>query len=124
MTAPSTTPATFAACCCASQLAGNSRRRDANAITHSVGATASAMTVSSGERNAMITSDSTNSTTLPSSIGTMLSRLWIMLRSEIERLTICPVCSWSWRAPSSRVSDPNSSVRRSCCTSSESRPPK
>ena len=24
-----------------------------------------------------------------------------MFRSEIERLTICPVCSWSWRAPSS-----------------------
>ena len=59
----------------------------------------------------MITIDSTNSTALPSSIGTMLSRLWIMLRSEIERLTICPVCSWSWRAPSSRVSEPNSSVR-------------
>jgi hypothetical protein len=41
----------------------------------------------------MMEIDSTNSSALPSSIGIMLSRLWTMLRSEIERLTICPVCS-------------------------------
>ena len=41
----------------------------------------------------MMAIDSTNSRPFPSSIGTMLSRLWTMLRSEMERLTICPVCS-------------------------------
>ena len=72
----------------------------------------------------MITIDSTKSRPLPSSIGTWLSRLWTMLRSEMDRLTIWPVCSWSWRAPSSRDSDSNSSVRMSCWTSSESFPPR
>ena len=46
-----------------------------------------------------------------------------MLTSEIDRLTIWPVCSSSCRAPSSRDSAPSISVRRSCCTSRESRPP-
>ena len=68
--------------------------------------------------------DSTNSSALPISMGIMMSRLWIMFRSEMDRLTIWPVCSWSWRAPSSLVSEPNSSVRRSCCTSRDSWPPR
>ncbi len=72
----------------------------------------------------MITSERTNSTALPTSMGTMLSRLWTMFRSEIDRLTIWPVCSWSWRAPSSRDSEPNSSVLRLCWTSRDSRPPR
>ena len=41
----------------------------------------------------MMLIDSTNSRALPSSIGIWLSRLWTMLRSEMERLTICPVCN-------------------------------
>ena len=41
----------------------------------------------------MMASEATNSTALPSSIGIMLSRAWTMDRSEMERLTIWPVCS-------------------------------
>ena len=47
-----------------------------------------------------------------------------MFTSEIDRLTIWPVCSWSCRAPSSLDSAANISVRRSCWTSSDSRPPR
>ena len=53
----------------------------------------------------MMTSESTKSNALPSMIGTMLSKPCAMLMSEIERLTIWPVCSSSCRAPSSRESD-------------------
>ena len=122
VTAPSTTPATAAACCCASQLAGNSLRRDATEMNHSAGPTASAIRVSVGESTAMMASDTTNSTALPSSIGTMLSNACTMDRSEMDRLTTWPVCSSSCRAPSSRDSAWNISVRRSCCTSRDSRP--
>ena len=124
VTAPSTTPATSPAFCCASQLAGNSRRRDAIDSTSRAGPTASEMSASSGDRKNMMTSATTNSSALPTSIGIMLSKAWIMFRSVMDRLTIWPVWSWSCRAPSSRVSDPNSSVRRSCCTSRESWPPR
>ncbi len=54
----------------------------------------------------------------------MASRPWIILTSEMDRLTICPVCSWSWRAPSSLDRAANISVRRSCWTSSDIRPPR
>ena len=72
----------------------------------------------------MMAIDSTKSRALPSSMGTWASRLWTMFRSEMERLTIWPVCSWSWRVPSSRSSDSKSSVRMSCWTSSDSWPPR
>ena len=62
-------------------------------MNHKAGPTARAMRVSSGERNSMMASEATNSTALPSSIGIMLSSAWIMDRSEMERLTIWPVCS-------------------------------
>jgi hypothetical protein len=122
VTAASTTSATAAARCCASQLAGNRVRRDRSEMNHRLGATASATTVSSGESTAMAISEPANSTALPSSIGTMDSRLCTMLMSEIDRLTIWPVCSSSWRVPSRRDSDARISVRRSCCTSRESCP--
>ena len=50
VTAPSTTPATFPACCCASQLAGNSRSRERSAMSHSAGPMASATKVRRGDR--------------------------------------------------------------------------
>ena len=86
--------------------------------------TASAIRVSTGDSTAMMASETTNSTALPISIGTMPSRACTMFRSEIERLTTWPVCSWSCRAPSSRDSDRNMSVRRSCCTSRDTWPPR
>ena len=88
------------------------------------GPTASATRVSSGERKAIAIIEPTNSTTLPISIGTIESRDWIIVRSEIDRLRIWPVCSSSWRVPSSRDRAENSWVRRSCWTSRESCPPR
>jgi hypothetical protein len=122
VTAASTTSATAAARCCASQLAGNRVRRDRSETHHKLGATASATRVSNGDNTAMTISEPANRTTLPISIGTMDSRLCTMVMSEIERLTIWPVCSSSWRVPSRRDSEPRISVRRSCCTSRESWP--
>ena len=122
--ASSTTPATSPDCCCASQLAGNSLRREASAITHSAGATATVTIVSTGESATIMPMVSTNSTMLPSVTGTMDSRPCTMFRSEMARPTSCPVRISSWRAPSSRDSESNSSVRSSCWTSRESRPPR
>ena len=122
--ASSTTPATSPDCCCACQLTGNSLRRDASAIIHSAGATATVTSVSSGESTTMIPMDSTNSARLPSVIGTMDKMDCTMFRSEMDRPTSCPVWISSWRAPSSRDSESKSSVRRSCCTSRESLPPR
>ena len=92
-------------------------------MSHSAGPMASATSVSNGDRNAMIVTDSTNSSALPSSIGSMPSSPWTMFRSEIARLTTWPVRSWSCRAPSSAASAANDSVRMSCWTSSDSLPP-
>ena len=114
VTAASTTSATAAARCCASQLAGNSVRRDLREMNHKDGATASATTVSSGESTAMTIREPANSTALPISIGTMESRPCTMVMSEIERLTIWPVCSSSCRVPSRRDSEASICVRRSC----------
>ena len=122
-TVSSTMAATSPACCCACQLAGNSLRRDRSAITHSAGATASATTVSSGDRNSMMMIETTKSSALPMVIGRNDSSPWIMLMSEIDRLTSWPVWISSCRAPSSRDSAPSISVRRSCCTSRDSLPP-
>ena len=122
--ASSTTPATSPDCCCACQLAGNSLRRDPSAISHSAGATATVTIVSSGESATMMQMDSTNSMRLPSVIGTMDKMDCTMFRSEMDRPTNCPLWISSWRAPSSRDSESKSSVRRSCCTSSASRPPR
>ena len=122
--ASSTTPATSPDCCCACQLAGNSLRRDASAIIHSAGATVTVTSVSTGESTTMMPMDSTNSARLPSVIGTMDRMDCTMFRSEMDRPTSCPVWISSWRAPSSRDSESKSSVRRSCCTSRESLPPR
>ena len=124
VTASSTTAAMPAACCCASQLAGNRVRREAAAMNQRAGPTASATRVSTGERKAIAIIEPTNSTALPISIGTIESRDWIIVRSEMDRLTIWPVCSSSWRVPSSRDRAENSWVRRSCWTSRESCPPR
>ncbi len=91
-------------------------------MNHRDGATASATTVSSGESTAMAISEPANRTALPISIGTMDSRLCTMLMSEIDRLTIWPVCSSSCRVPSRRDSEARICVRRSCWTSRESWP--
>ena len=122
--ASSTTPATSPDCCCASQLAGNSLRRDASAMTSSAGVTATVTSVRTGDRTTMMPRVSTNSTRLPSVTGTMDRMPCTMFRSEMDRPTSCPVRISSWRAPSSRDSAANSSVRRSCWTSRESRPPR
>ncbi len=124
VTAASTTSATAAARCCASQLAGNRVRRDFSEMNHRAGATASATRVSGGDSTAMAIREPANRTALPISIGTMESRLCTMLMSEIERLTIWPVCNSSWRVPSRRDSEARICVRRSCCTSRESCPPR
>ena len=120
----STMPATSPDCCCACQLAGNSRRRDASAISHKAGATATVTRVSTGESTTMMAMETTNSARLPSVIGTMDRMLCTMFRSVIERPTSWPVWISSWRLPSSRDSAANSSVRRSYWTSRESLPPR
>jgi len=122
VTAASTTSATAAARCWASQLAGNRVRRDRSATNHKLGATASATRVSNGESTAMAIREPANRTALPSSIGTMASRPCTSVMSEIDRLTIWPVCNSSWRVPSSRDSEARISVRRSCWTSRDSWP--
>ena len=91
-------------------------------MNHKEGATASATRVSGGESTAMAIREPANRTALPISIGTMDSRPCTMVMSEIERLTIWPVCSSSCRVPSKRDSEARISVRRSCCTSRESWP--
>ncbi len=63
--ASSTSPTTSPDCCCASQLAGNSLRRDASAIIHSAGATATVTIVSTGDRTTMMPRDTANSTMFP-----------------------------------------------------------
>ena len=55
--ASSTMPTTSPDCCCASQLAGNSLRREASAMNHSAGATATVTSVSTGDRITMMTGD-------------------------------------------------------------------
>ncbi len=85
--ASSTMPATSPVCCCACQLAGNSRRREASAIIHSVGATATVTIVSTGDSTTMMPIDKTNSAKLPRVIGTMDRMLCTMFRSEMDRPT-------------------------------------
>ncbi len=121
--ASSTIPATSPTCCCACQLAGNRRLREARAISQSAGTTAAATSVSGGDRKTMMMREKTNRNTLPMDSGIIDSTLWTMFRSEIERPTSCPVWISSCRAPSSLDSEPNSSVRMSCCTSRAILPP-
>ena len=80
--------------------------------------------VSTGESTTMMPRDRMNSAMFPSVIGTRDRMDCTMFRSEMDRPTSCPVWISSWRAPSSRDSASKSSVRRSCCTSRESRPPR
>ena len=89
--ASSTMPATSPDCCCASQLAGNSLRLDASAITHSAGATATVTIVSTGDSTTMMPINTRNSARLPSVIGTMDKMPCTMFRSEMDRPTSCPV---------------------------------
>ena len=122
--ASSTIPATSPTCCCACQLAGNSFLRAAVEISQSAGATATATSESSGDSAIMMTSEKTNSMRLPSVSGIHWIRPCTMLRSEIDRPTSWPVWISSCRVPSSRDSEPNSSVRMACCTSSAILPPR
>ena len=61
----STMPATSPTTCWACQLAGNSFLREAVAMSHSAGATATATSESSGDRMIMMTSEKMNRMTLP-----------------------------------------------------------
>ena len=81
VTSSSTISATSAAACCAAQVAGNSTVRVALVTITTAGTTSSAITVSSGERNSMITSDATNSTTCPAASGTIASSDCTICRS-------------------------------------------
>ncbi len=80
--------------------------------------------VSTGESTTMMPRDKMNSTMFPSVTGTMDIRPCTMFRSVMARPTSCPVRISSCRAPSSRDSASNSSVRMSCWTSRESCPPR
>ncbi len=122
VTAASTCPTSSPDCCWAAQLAGNRSRREARATSHSAGAMASAIRVSSGDSQSIATIEMTNSSALPVSAGMKASRPCTRLTSLIERLTTCPVSSASCAAPSSRCRAVKMSPRRSYCTSSESRP--
>lgn len=122
-TAPSTTPATAAACPWAYQVAGWSRVRLRRAIHHRAGATATTTRVSGSESHPMIARDMRKSRTLPMVIGSMKSRPWMSWRSLVARPTTWPVESSSCRLPSSLVMVANMSVRSSCWTSRASRPP-
>ncbi len=72
----------------------------------------------------MMTSEKMNSSTDPMTSGIHCSRPWTMLMSEMDRPTSCPVWISSCRAPSSRDSAWNRSVRSLCCTSSATLPPR
>ena len=102
VTASSTTPATSAACCWESQLAGNTLVRIRRATMNRRGITATATSVSSGDRITMITRETTSITRFPLMIGRKASRPWRRATSELARETSCPVCSSSWRAKSRR----------------------
>ncbi len=93
-------------------------------ISQSAGATATATSESSGDRLTMMTSEKMNSRTLPMISGIHDSSPCTMLMSEMDRPTSWPVWISSCRAPSSRDSDSNSSVRMACCTSSAVLPPR
>ena len=88
----------------------------------SAGAMSSVTMVRIGDSTAMITSETTNSSALLDRIGRNESSPWTSPMSVIARLTICPVSSASWDAPSRRDRARNTSSRMSYCTSSESRP--
>ena len=64
-------------------------------------------TVSSGDRITMMTAVMTNRSMFAKVMGVMDSRPCTMFRSEMDRPTSCPVRISSWRAPSSRDSEPN-----------------
>ncbi len=91
VTSSSTISATSAADCWAAQVAGNSTVLVALVTTTTAGTTNSAITVSSGERMSMITSDTTNSTTCPADNGTMASSDCTICRSVEARETTWPV---------------------------------
>ena len=116
--------ATSPTICCACQDAGNSFVRERVEMNHRAGATAIATRESSGDREIMMTSEKMNSRTLPMISGIHDSRPCTMLMSEMDRPTSCPVWISSCRAPSSRDSDSNSSVRMACCTSRAVLPPR
>ena len=86
----------------------------ASAIIHRAGATRTVTIVRTGESTTMMPRDSTNRAMLPSVMGTIDRMLCVMFRSEMDRPTSCPVWISSWRLPSSRDSESNSSVRISC----------
>ena len=119
----STMPATSPDSCWACQLAGNRRRRDASAMNHSDGATATATRVKMGDSVSIMTIEMMNRAMLPRVTGIIDSRPCTMFRSEIDRPTSWPVWISSWRLPSSRDRAPNRSFRRSCWTSRAIRPP-
>ncbi len=87
VTASSTTPATSAIRCWASQLAGNSCLRLRYATNHSAGPMSRATTVSTGDNHSMMMRDSRKSSTFPVMIGNMPSRPCTRVMSEIARLT-------------------------------------
>ncbi len=91
-------------------------------MNHSVGPTASAITVNVGDSTAMTMSETTNISRLPVTFGSICSSIWISVMSEIERLTTCPVRKSSCLAPSSRSNVSNTSLRRSYCTPRDTLP--
>ncbi len=121
-TAASTTEATSAASCCACQLAGNRSWRERTAISHSAGPTTRATSVRGSDNVAISTTDTTNINALPHMFGRNCNSIWMSVTSEMARLTTCPVGSSSCPGPSRRSSAARTSLRRSYCTPSDTRP--
>jgi hypothetical protein len=102
LVASSTTVASSAARCWASQLEGYTVLRSRRAMTMRAGTVTSATAVSGGDRWIMKASDRKNSTTLPLMKGRKPSSICTTRTSLLARDTNWPDWSSSWRAKSSR----------------------
>jgi hypothetical protein len=102
LVASSTTVASSAARCWASQLDGYTVLRRLRAMTMSVGTVTSATRVSGSDRWIMNASDRKNSRTLPLMKGRKPSSICTTRTSLLARDTSWPDWSSSWRAKSSR----------------------
>ena len=122
--ASSTIPATSPTCCCACQLAGNSFLRAAVEISQSAGATATATSESSGDSAIMMTSEKTNSMQAAQGqrqpLDQALHHVEVGDRPADELAGVDLVLPRAVQPDS----EPNSSVRMACCTSSAILPPR
>jgi hypothetical protein len=124
VTVSSTCWAMSAARCWADQVAGNSPWRVRVVSSTETGTMIRATTVSSGDNHNIAATEATSSTRYPVTNGTIDSSPCTCCRSLIARETTWPVRRLSCLGPSRRCTEANTARRRSCWTSSASRPPR